>query len=54
MMKKQGISKEPGYSWISMRGEVHKFYAGDQQHPQRNKIYTMLEELMMNIKSPFV
>ncbi|XP_019433240.1 PREDICTED: putative pentatricopeptide repeat-containing protein At3g15130 [Lupinus angustifolius] len=54
VMRKQGISKEPGYSWISVRGEVHKFYAGDQQHPQRNKIYTMLEELMRNIKSPII
>ncbi|XP_020232431.1 putative pentatricopeptide repeat-containing protein At3g01580 [Cajanus cajan] len=50
-MKERGIKKEPGYSWISIRGEVHKFYAGDQQHPQKDKIYTMLEELTSNIKS---
>ncbi|KAK7260486.1 hypothetical protein RIF29_26575 [Crotalaria pallida] len=50
VMKERGIRKEPGYSWISVRGEVHKFYAGDQQHPERDKVYTMLEELMMNIK----
>lgn len=49
-MKERGIRKEPGYSWISVRGEVHKFYAGDQQHPQKDKIYTMLEELTSNIK----
>ncbi|XP_061360477.1 pentatricopeptide repeat-containing protein At3g57430, chloroplastic-like [Gastrolobium bilobum] len=50
VMKKRGIRKEPGYSWISVKGEVHKFYAGDQQHPQKDKIYTMLKELMTNIK----
>lgn len=51
MMKERGLKKEPGYSWISVRGKVHKFYAGDQQHPQKDKIYNMLEELMANIKS---
>ncbi|CAL5213872.1 unnamed protein product [Lathyrus oleraceus] len=50
VMKERGIRKEPGYSWISVRGEVHKFYARDQQHPQKDKIYTMLEELTRNIK----
>ncbi|XP_027348421.1 pentatricopeptide repeat-containing protein At5g27110-like [Abrus precatorius] len=49
MMKERGIKKEPGYSWISVRGEVHKFYAGDQQHPQKDKIYTMLEALSSNV-----
>ncbi|KAK7399814.1 hypothetical protein VNO78_11006 [Psophocarpus tetragonolobus] len=50
-MKERGIRKESGYSWICIRGEVHKFYAGDQQHPQQHKIYTMLEELISNMKS---
>lgn len=50
VMKERGIRKEPGYSWISVRGEVHKFYARDQQHPQKDKIYTMLEELTRRIK----
>ncbi|KAG5040727.1 hypothetical protein AAZX31_05G122200 [Glycine max] len=48
-MKERGIKKEPGYSWVSVRGEVHKFYAGDQMHPQTDKIYAMLEELTSNI-----
>lgn len=50
VMKERGIRKEPGYSWISVRGEVHKFYARDQQHPQKDKIYTMLEELTRHMK----
>lgn len=50
VMKERGIRKEPGYSWITVRGEVHKFYARDQQHPQKDKIYTMLEELTRHIK----
>ncbi|KAK7319249.1 hypothetical protein RJT34_03968 [Clitoria ternatea] len=51
MMKERGIRKEPGFSWISIRGEVHKFFAGDQQHPEKGKIYTMLEELTSNVRS---
>ncbi|KAK7359599.1 hypothetical protein VNO77_01560 [Canavalia gladiata] len=51
MMKERGIRKEPGCSWISIRGEIHKFYAGDQQHPQKDKVYTMLEALTSNIRS---
>ncbi|KAJ1387314.1 Tetratricopeptide-like helical domain superfamily [Sesbania bispinosa] len=49
VMKERGIRKEPGYSWISVRGEVDKFFAGDQQHPQKDKIYTMLQDYTMNI-----
>ncbi|XP_057751791.1 pentatricopeptide repeat-containing protein At4g39530-like [Arachis stenosperma] len=50
VMKERGIRKEPGHSWISVRGEVHKFYAGDQQHPQKDRIYNVLHELYANIK----
>ncbi|MED6192305.1 hypothetical protein PIB30_009119 [Stylosanthes scabra] len=35
---------ELAHSWISVRGEVHKFYAGDQQHPEKDRIYTVLQE----------
>ncbi|GKU92717.1 hypothetical protein SLEP1_g6409 [Rubroshorea leprosula] len=44
-MREQGVRKEPGYSWISVEGRVHKFYAGDQNHPQKDEIYAKLEEL---------
>ena len=50
-MKEQGVKKEPGYSWISVKGRIHKFYAGDQQHPQKEAIYAKLEELRAKIKS---
>ncbi|KAJ7963887.1 Pentatricopeptide repeat-containing protein [Quillaja saponaria] len=48
-MKACGIKKEPGYSWISMRGRVYKFYAGDQQHPQKDEIYAMLEQIIGSV-----
>ena len=51
MMKEQGVKKEPGYSWISVKGRFHKFYADDQQHHQKEAIYAKLEELRVRIKS---
>ena len=50
-MKEQGVKKEPGQSWISVKCRIHKFYAGDQQHPQKEAIYAKLEELKVKIKS---
>lgn len=50
MMKDRGVRKEPGYSWISVKDRVHKFYAGDQHHPQKDDIYGQLEVLRENIK----
>ncbi|XP_044479654.1 putative pentatricopeptide repeat-containing protein At1g56570 isoform X2 [Mangifera indica] len=51
VMRQRGVKKEPGYSWISVQGKVHKFYSGDHQHPQKDDIYAKLEELMNNVKS---
>ncbi|KAL3506635.1 hypothetical protein ACH5RR_032017 [Cinchona calisaya] len=51
MMKEQGVQKEPGYSCISLEGRVHKFYAGDQEHPQKDDIYLKLVELRKMIKA---
>lgn len=50
MMKERGVRKEPGYSWISVKDRVHKFYARDQHHPQKDDIYVQLEMLRKNIK----
>ncbi|XP_010261389.1 PREDICTED: pentatricopeptide repeat-containing protein At2g27610-like [Nelumbo nucifera] len=50
-MKERGVRKEPGFSWISVKGRVHKFFAGDQQHPQKEDIYAKLEELRGKMKT---
>lgn len=50
LMKDQGMKKEPGFSWISVNGEIHKFYSRDQEHPRRFEIYAMLEELRVVMK----
>ncbi|XP_038684614.1 pentatricopeptide repeat-containing protein At2g33680-like isoform X2 [Tripterygium wilfordii] len=51
VMKKRGVKKEPGYSWISIEGGIHKFYSGDERHPEKDGIYTTLEDLNQKVKS---
>ncbi|XAR66002.1 hypothetical protein NMG60_11012037 [Bertholletia excelsa] len=51
IMKERGVKKEPGCSWISVNREVHKFYAGYKQHPQKDQIYLVLEDLRKKIKA---
>ncbi|XP_048326552.2 putative pentatricopeptide repeat-containing protein At5g13230, mitochondrial [Ziziphus jujuba] len=48
-MKKKGVKKEPGLSWIEIRGTVHFFTVGDTSHPDMKLINGMLEWLNMKI-----
>ncbi|XP_059633465.1 putative pentatricopeptide repeat-containing protein At5g13230, mitochondrial [Cornus florida] len=48
-MKKKGVKKEPGLSWIENQGTVHYFTVGDVSHPDIKLIYGMLE--WFNMKS---
>ncbi|XP_052204136.1 putative pentatricopeptide repeat-containing protein At5g13230, mitochondrial [Diospyros lotus] len=49
-MKKRGVKKEPGLSWIEIQGIVHCFIVGDASHPDTKLIYGMLEWLNMKTK----
>ncbi|KAK4480673.1 hypothetical protein RD792_013751 [Penstemon davidsonii] len=51
VMKRKGVRKEPGYSWISVEGRVHTFYAGGTSHARKDDIYAMLEELRRKMKA---
>ncbi|KAK6916960.1 E motif [Dillenia turbinata] len=44
-MKKFGVKKEPGCSWIEFQDNVHKFLAGDESHPQSEQLQNLLETL---------
>uniref|UniRef100_A0A7N0SX91 Pentatricopeptide repeat-containing protein n=1 Tax=Kalanchoe fedtschenkoi TaxID=63787 RepID=A0A7N0SX91_KALFE len=35
-LKDKNLAKEPGISWISVKGQVHSFTAGDETHPKIN------------------
>ncbi|KAL1321938.1 hypothetical protein HN51_066839 [Arachis hypogaea] len=49
-MRKAAVKKEAGCSWVTMKDEVHVFVAGDQTHPEKDKIYEKLKELMKKIR----
>lgn len=44
-MKKKGVKKEPGLSWIENQGRVHYFSVGDTSHPDMKMINGILEWL---------
>lgn len=50
LMKSMGISKEPGYSWIEMYGQMHMFTSEERDHPRASEIYLKLDEIMILIK----
>ncbi|CAN4081411.1 unnamed protein product [Withania somnifera] len=49
-MRKLGLSKEVGCSWIDTSGYPHCFVSRDKKHPQCCTIYDMLEYLTLNMK----
>lgn len=49
-MKKNGVQKNSGKSWIEMTGIIHQFKAGDLSHLEREAIYKVLEGLIRRTK----
>ncbi|KAK7258369.1 hypothetical protein RIF29_23942 [Crotalaria pallida] len=49
-MKKQGVTKDAGCSYIEHRGQLHRFIVGDRSHPQTEDIYAMLKEMSKKLK----
>lgn len=45
MMRKRGLRKEPGCSYVEHKKKVHVFLVGDGSHPQSAEIYKMLHVL---------
>ncbi|KAI0501885.1 hypothetical protein KFK09_016830 [Dendrobium nobile] len=50
-MKRRGIQKTPGYSWVELDGAVHEFHVGDKSHPMSEQIYLKLDELTKQLKA---
>lgn len=44
-MKKVGLKKGTGWSWVEFKGKMHKFIAGDVSHEQSDDIYKLLAKL---------
>ncbi|KAK8935594.1 Pentatricopeptide repeat-containing protein [Platanthera zijinensis] len=49
-MKERGLSKEAGLSWIEIGGRMHKFHVADTGHPQSERIFKKLGEVVDEIK----
>ncbi|MQL86959.1 hypothetical protein Taro_019491 [Colocasia esculenta] len=49
-MRKMGIKKRPGCSWIQGKKGTTTFYVGDRSHPQSPQIYALLATLIQRIK----
>lgn len=47
---RRGLKKNPGCSWIEIRGKVYVFVAGDSSHPQTKKIESLLKRLRMEMR----
>nr|GME06054.1 pentatricopeptide repeat-containing protein At5g55740, chloroplastic [Ipomoea batatas] len=51
LMKRKGLRKSPGCSWIQNGNELHAFVAGDRSHSQTPEIYAVLALLEMEISA---
>ena len=45
MVKKKGLKKEAGRSWVEIDKKVHFFYNGDDTNPLTEKIHEVLREM---------
>lgn len=50
MMKERGVQKVPGYSWIEVNNITHMFVAADGSHPQSAQIYSLLKNLLLELR----
>eukprot|EP00257_Ricinus_communis_P028232 XP_025015646.1 pentatricopeptide repeat-containing protein At4g21300 [Ricinus communis] len=50
LMKKRGVQKVPGYSWIEVNKTTHMFVAADGSHPESAQIYSVLNNLLLELR----
>ncbi|KAJ1275933.1 hypothetical protein BS78_05G174400 [Paspalum vaginatum] len=49
-MREHNVRKEPGVSWVELKGQVHQFCTGDKSHSRQREIDECLEEMMAKIR----
>ncbi|KAK4804293.1 hypothetical protein SAY86_004110 [Trapa natans] len=49
-MRKRGLRKLPGQSWIQLKNVVHTFIMGDDSHPKSSEIHAFLDDLIGLLK----
>ncbi|XP_023546177.1 pentatricopeptide repeat-containing protein At5g40410, mitochondrial isoform X2 [Cucurbita pepo subsp. pepo] len=50
LLKERGLKRTPGWSSIEYGNKIHQFFVGDRSHPETEKIYSKLEELLGKIR----
>ncbi|KAF7827145.1 putative pentatricopeptide repeat-containing protein [Senna tora] len=50
VVKRKGLKKEAGCSWVEIDKKVHFFYNGDENHPLTEKIHGILKEMEKRMK----
>ena len=50
-MKRLGVKKEPGLSWIVIGAKVHSFSASCKSHSRSEEIYLKLKDLIFDMKN---
>ena len=49
-MEMRGVKKYPGWSFVEMSGNLHRFIAHDETHPDSKNIYAMLNFIVSQMK----
>ncbi|KAG2707878.1 hypothetical protein I3760_05G166600 [Carya illinoinensis] len=49
-MERRGVKKSPGFSFVEIFGNLHRFIAQDKTHPDSEQIYAMLKFIIRQIK----
>ncbi|XP_010549168.1 PREDICTED: pentatricopeptide repeat-containing protein At3g56550 [Tarenaya hassleriana] len=50
LIRRQGIETTPGWSWIEIDNEIHRFVVDDKTHPGSAEIYSGLREVISRAK----
>ncbi|XP_010109634.2 pentatricopeptide repeat-containing protein At2g13600 [Morus notabilis] len=50
LMRQRGVIKQPGCSWIELKGRVHVFLVKDKRHPKRKEICSVVKSLLKQMK----
>ncbi|KAK8560430.1 hypothetical protein V6N13_082870 [Hibiscus sabdariffa] len=50
LMKERGLNRAPGCSFVEHENKIHRFVVGDRSHPEADRIYKKLEELIGKIR----
>ncbi|XP_024532289.1 pentatricopeptide repeat-containing protein At4g02750 [Selaginella moellendorffii] len=50
VMADRNVKKQPGLSWIEVRGRIHTFAANDKLHARKEEIYAGLDRLFVELQ----